>query len=278
MIDGGALAAEPHMAQPVQPLEQQALARAEQVTTPCRLITYIPRFLTPAEANTLVRRIFASKKRWITLRNRRLQTWGMQPEQLAESLSPLSAPTSRNGAPEPLPSWLASLGSRIAALGIFNPQNSLAGSVAKTPNHVLINEYRPGQGIYPHKDGPKYHPAVATISLGEHALLDFYQGDLPQSPSSGPPKPRFSVVVEPCSLIVLTEQAYTDYMHGIQESFEFDVSRHDGTDGYCVANASGFLNRYASERGLPTAPDRVTVHREGTRISLTFRVWQDITE
>lgn len=27
----------------------------------------------------------------------------------------------------------------------------------------------------PHEDGPLYYPTVTTISLGSHALLDFYQ-------------------------------------------------------------------------------------------------------
>ncbi|KAJ1020031.1 hypothetical protein NDA16_004311 [Ustilago loliicola] len=43
------------------------------------------------------------------------------------------------------------------------------------PNHCLVNEYLPGQGIMPHEDGPAYFAAVATISLGSHALLDIYR-------------------------------------------------------------------------------------------------------
>ena len=87
----------------------------------------------------------------------------------------------------------------MAALGVFEP--------GICPNHVLVNEYTPGQGIMvcvcvcvcvcarvwtvhihcvihhysisftlcqPHEDGPLYSPTVATISLGSHTLLDFY--------------------------------------------------------------------------------------------------------
>ena len=32
-----------------------------------------------------------------------------------------------------------------------------------------------GQGILPHEDGPLYFPTVTTISLGSHAVLDFYR-------------------------------------------------------------------------------------------------------
>ena len=33
-------------------------------------------------------------------------------------------------------------------------------------NHVLVNEYKPGDGIMPHTDGPAYVPIVATITTG----------------------------------------------------------------------------------------------------------------
>ena len=39
-------------------------------------------------------------------------------------------------------------------------------------NHVLINEYKPGQGIMAHTDGPAYYPVVATISTGGGQLLN----------------------------------------------------------------------------------------------------------
>lgn len=64
-------------------------------------------------------------------------------------------------------------------------------------NHVLVNEYKPGEGIMvrwvleqivkarkcvtvhiwslqPHEDGPLFHPVITTINLGSHTVLDFY--------------------------------------------------------------------------------------------------------
>ncbi|XP_076463568.1 putative RNA/DNA demethylase ALKBH6 isoform X2 [Babylonia areolata] len=66
---------------------------------------------------------------------------------------------------EDLPQWLLDYSQRIADLGTFE---------GKVPNHVLVNEYLPGQGIMPHEDGPAFYPTVSTITLGSHALLDFY--------------------------------------------------------------------------------------------------------
>ena len=33
-------------------------------------------------------------------------------------------------------------------------------------NHVLVNQYEPGQGIMGHSDGPSYSPIVCTITTG----------------------------------------------------------------------------------------------------------------
>lgn len=42
---------------------------------------------------------------------------------------------------EPLPPWLEEYANRLGKLGIFE------GAPGGRPNHVLINEYLPGQGI-----------------------------------------------------------------------------------------------------------------------------------
>ena len=48
------------------------------------------------------------------------------------------------------------------------------GSVAfgtVKPNHILLNEYLPGQGISPHLDGDLFYPTIATVSLGNSILI-----------------------------------------------------------------------------------------------------------
>lgn len=44
----------------------------------------------------------------------------------------------------------------------------------KPPNHVLVNEYLPNQGIMPHLDGPLFYPTICTISCGSHTVLNFH--------------------------------------------------------------------------------------------------------
>lgn len=78
-------------------------------------------------------------------------------------------------------------------------------------NHVLVNEYLPGQGIMPHQDGPAYFPVVAIISLGSPAvmrfsphprLLDAVETTLASHAQA------FSVALMPGSLLVFKDSAY----------------------------------------------------------------------
>jgi alkylated DNA repair dioxygenase AlkB len=89
-------------------------------------------------------------------------------------------------------------------------------------NHVLINglsfltiEYHPHQGIMPHFDGPNYQPKITTISLTESCQIRFFK--------LGSNVHTFSLVLEPNSLLEIEGSGYIDYMHGIDDSPNFDV-------------------------------------------------------
>ncbi|XP_073405187.1 uncharacterized protein [Dendrobates tinctorius] len=118
-----------------------------------RAAYYIPEYITAAEEEYLLRQVYnAPKPKWTQLSGRKLQNWG-------------GLPHPRGMVPEKLPPWLQTYTDKISSLEVFG------GSRA---NHVLVNEYNPGEGIMPHEDGPLYYPTVTTISLGSHTLLDFY--------------------------------------------------------------------------------------------------------
>lgn len=102
----------------------------------------------------------APQPKWKSLQNRRLQYWGGQVSK-SNVLIPQAMPDFFESYPDLL--------SRIADTGAFE------GSRHGRPNHCLVNEYLAGQGIMPHEDGAAYFPAVATISLGSHTLLDIYR-------------------------------------------------------------------------------------------------------
>uniref|UniRef100_A0A5K3F6J5 Fe2OG dioxygenase domain-containing protein n=1 Tax=Mesocestoides corti TaxID=53468 RepID=A0A5K3F6J5_MESCO len=122
------------------------------VRTAPKTFFYVPDFINTEMETELLHKIYAVGQ-WRYLSNRRLQIWGGIPQ--------------RNGMiAEKIPDWLSNLMDRVTNLGVFGPNRA---------NHVLINEYKPGQGIMPHHDGPLYYPVVTTVNLGGHSVLDFYR-------------------------------------------------------------------------------------------------------
>lgn len=107
----------------------------------------------------------------------------------------------------------------------------------------------------PHVDGLLYHPTVTTISLGSHTLLDFYK-PLEENDQSGlDERYAFSVYLEPRSLVILQEDMYKVYLHGIKET------EHDLIDSQKIVNfdkidKSNIVDNLA---------------KRSTRISLTIR-------
>ena len=109
-----------------------------------------------------------------------------------------------------------------------------------------------------------FYPTITTISLSSHTLLDLYTPRPPETeetpnidtetPTSSAFEERYvgSLFLAPRSLLILQDDAYTMYLHGIAEVGEDVVSRD-------------VLN-------LSTIPHSLgdTVQRD-TRISLTIR-------
>ncbi|XP_017193653.2 alpha-ketoglutarate-dependent dioxygenase alkB homolog 6 isoform X2 [Oryctolagus cuniculus] len=101
---------------------------------------------------------------------------------------------------------------------------------------------------------------LGTISLGSHTVLDFYEprrleDDDPTEQPRPTPRPITSLLLEPCSLLVLRGTAYTRLLHGI-EATRVDVL--EATSLPCNAAA------------CPSALPGARLDR-GTRVSLTIR-------
>ncbi|KAK5861490.1 hypothetical protein PBY51_022883 [Eleginops maclovinus] len=197
-------------------------------------VYHIPDFITEEEETYLQQKVFNSPKtKWTQLSGRRLQNWG-------------GLPHPKGMLAEKIPDWLHTYCEKISSLGAFS---------GKTANHVLVNEYKQGEGIMPHEDGPLYHPTVTTISLGSHTLLDFYmpvssqEDDAPQTEES---RFLFSLLVKPRSLLILQEDMYQHLLHGIRPQGEDML-----TDKVLNLSSAG-------------AQPGETLTR-GTRVSLTIR-------
>lgn len=173
-----------------------------------------------------------------------------------------------------LPPILQRLSNTLVAIGAFPP--------SQPPNHVLINEYQPGEGIMPHTDGPAYESRTATISLGGSDVIfklwprrtikeeDERHGIEQQQQimtshlgikksENGSSKTSSDVTTNPVlevilhgngSLVVFTDDAYLNHCHEISEGILEEVT----TRGICGNNLQGG-----------------TVIRRGHRFSLTFR-------
>ncbi|KAH8692858.1 hypothetical protein BGW36DRAFT_303040 [Talaromyces proteolyticus] len=204
---------------------------------------YIPDFITEDEESKLLQKINSvPPPRWTQLSHRRLQTW---PSTLSKSNTLLSAP---------LPAWLQDpiIHPRLEALGCF------ADSPHQGPNHVLINEYQPGQGIMPHEDGPAYYPLVVTVSIGAPIVLDIYEKSGGGEESGCLDRtPRFRVLQEPRSLLITTAGLYTQYLHGIEERLRDEEL---GREGICNWELLGNAKVYSAG-----------FYDRKTRISLTYR-------
>lgn len=88
-------------------------------------------------------------------------------------------------------------------------------------NHVLLNEYKCGQGILSHFDGPLFYPTISTLSIGSHTVLEF---NFPPKNDNYEVTTEFKLLVEPRSLLILKDDLYKSYMHSIREIDEDDLT------------------------------------------------------
>lgn len=198
-------------------------------------ISYFADWLSEEDAANLERAVRSARSdKWVQLRTsgRKLQQWG--------GIAGGSKSDQKTG-PFPLPAYQTALADRLVKEGVFSPE--------LRPNHVLVNEYMPGQGIMAHRDGPAYHNTVAIVSLGSPCIMSFF-------PYTEASTPRSALVLQPRSLLVFQGEAYDSYLHGIAGLKREMV----GGVGGPVANA-----------GLAGVADGDMIIRDCPRVSLTIR-------
>ncbi|KAI1212970.1 uncharacterized protein F4807DRAFT_306602 [Annulohypoxylon truncatum] len=217
-----------------------------RITTLPPAAYYISDFIAQDEEDAILEKIAsAPKPRWKQLTHRRLQTW---PSDLVNNKL----------MDVPLPAWLNDpIVPRLKSIPLSKTLDSsdiFSFSPHQKPNHVLINEYPPGIGIMPHKDGAAYHPVVCTVSLGASLCLNIYKS---KDDGSLDPKPAWRILQEPRSLLITTSDLYTEFLHGIEDITE-DVELSRGT----IAN-------WELLRSPDDFADGCNIRK--TRTSLTYR-------
>ena len=100
----------------------------------------------------------------------------------------------------PLVGPLEEISQLLVSKGVF--------SADEPPNHVLLNEYQPSQGILPHTDGPSYSSRTATISLCSSVVLEFTKRlSTNEIGTNHSGVGTIQVLLEPGSLIVFEDSA-----------------------------------------------------------------------
>lgn len=224
------------------------------------------------EERYLIRKITETpQQKWKQLANRRLQVWGGEI-------------TSKNvlftQAMPPFLGLYPDIITRLKDTGVF------ASSSHGAPNHVILNEYLPGQGIMPHEDGPSYYPVVATISLGSHSVFHYYQYNpaddrLPDRTRTPPheggrsidPRPVLTLFLEPRSLVISKGPMYTSHLHGIRETSKDRIFRGDDNMPPTLADLNVDIANWdmLSGREAKKAMQEGGVLQRGVRYSLTCR-------
>lgn len=96
----------------------------------------------------------------------------------------------------PIPTWGQALAQRLHQDGIVDPPF----------NQMLVNEYLPGQGISLRRDYEPFDRTVVSLSLLSACVMDFRHAS---------DERREAILLEPRSLLVLSDEARYQWQHGI---------------------------------------------------------------
>lgn len=212
-------------------------------------IYYVPDWIEPSQEAQFLAIADSDMRQWEDMKTRSSQEWGAGDR----------CACGRGLRREPLPPAQREIQQALHHLGIFD-------AALYPMNSVRINGYRPGQGIYPHCDGPVYYPKVAILSLCAPCIFNFYPKsgtedcmkwdqnyDVPGGHRVGD-KPLVSVIVEPRSLLVFSHDAFWHHRHGIEA-----VTSEEVTSTVCNLEACGGRYKVGD-----------VIHRQ-RRVSLTMR-------
>lgn len=156
---------------------------------PINGLTYIADFISDVEHQEIWEAI--NKEEWLGDLKRRVQHYGYKYDYKKRSLDySMYIGT--------IPKWAKLIADRIV--------DKLYMKVL--PDQVIVNEYLPGQGIADHIDcEPCFENTIISLSLGSPCVMDFKQ--------KNDRKVKHELLLEPKSLVVITDEARYNWTHGI---------------------------------------------------------------
>jgi alkylated DNA repair dioxygenase AlkB len=148
-------------------------------------LKYVNDIITAIEEEQLL--YYIDKQPWNTALSRRTQHYGYTYDYKLKC----SVPTT------PIPAWCYFLMTRLVERGILS----------ELPNQLIVNEYKPGQGIYPHVDDIRaFGDGIVSVSLGSTIIMDL---------TCIKTKNTTSVFLRQCSAIAFHGEARYAWRHGI---------------------------------------------------------------
>lgn len=145
-------------------------------------LTYIPNYITEQQQSQLISII--DSKPWTHALQRRVQQYGYIYDYSTRSLA-----------------WELCDSIPVEFRAIHSTTDNI--------NQVIVNEYKPGQGIFPHVDHTKlFGDTIMSLSLLSAVDMNFIEVKNPSNTKK--------LTLEPRSLVILTGDARYKYKHGIK--------------------------------------------------------------
>ena len=173
----------------LQPPSPHPSPKNEDVIYTIKGFNYIEHYIDKNEHERLLKQIDGNS--WLEDLKRRVQHYGFKYDYKARKVNY----DMRIGH---LPEWLQILGQRLHE----------DGHMPAKPDQVIVNEYKPGQGISSHIDcEPCFENMIVSLSLGSSCVMDFMH-KLDKTK-------KIPVWLAPRSIIVLRGESRYYWLHGI---------------------------------------------------------------
>jgi alkylated DNA repair dioxygenase AlkB len=153
-------------------------------------LVYLPRLLRAEEQQKILGEL--DKLPWLDDLQRRVQHFGYKYDYKARAVDPSMYVG-------PLPAFALEVADKLLSRGL----------IQEMPDQLIVNEYRPGQGISAHVDCvPCFKNIIVTVSLGSSCEMDLIDEETK--------KDVRSTLLEPGSALVLKDDARYKWMHRIR--------------------------------------------------------------
>jgi len=160
-------------------------------------LTYVKDFISKEEESTLIQIINAQE--WLGDLKRRVQHYGWKYDYRARSLN-------HSMYLGLLPLWAQNLADRLVEKKLME----------ELPDQVIINEYKPGQGIANHVDcEPCFGDTIISLSLATPCIMNFINLDS---------KNKVEAILEPRSVVCIKGESRYLWSHGIPARLADDIN------------------------------------------------------